>query len=188
MSDLLQFKELSPLHFLLADEQITEIVVNGAQSIYYEKFGILNRSKEVFDNLLHYMSAVDRLTEFGRTFLNREKPFVEMQIDEWRLTLIYGEISGSTPLLSSRRRPQGQWSLEKLVAEGWCAAPEFHFIKTALNQKKNILVVGATSSGKTTVLQSFINSQPEQERWILIEDTPELQRPNAASASLGTRP
>jgi pilus assembly protein CpaF len=187
MTDLMTLSELAPLLKLLHDIEVTEILVNSAQHIYFEKHGKLKRSADVFLTADHYLAAIDRLTESGQTFLNREKPFTEMQLGEWRLTLIFSEISGRCPLLSLRRRSQIPWNLEKLCAANWCEVREYEFLSEALIEKRNILVVGPTSSGKTTVLQALLHSLDVNERVLIIEDTQELQLPNPASASLLTR-
>lgn len=186
-TDLITLTELAPLIKLLNDTDVTEILVNSARDIYFEKQGQLKRSADLFLTADHYLAAIDRLTESGQTFLNREKPFIETQMGDWRLTLIFSEISGRCPLLSLRRRSQIPWNLEKLCAANWCAVREYEFLSEALIEKRNILVVGPTSSGKTTVLQALLHSLEASERVLIIEDTQELNLPNQASASLLTR-
>ncbi|MBY0451567.1 MAG: Flp pilus assembly complex ATPase component TadA, partial [Bdellovibrionaceae bacterium] len=186
-TDLITLTELAPLIKLLNDTDVTEILVNSARDIYFEKQGQLKRSADLFLTADHYLAAIDRLTESGQTFLNREKPFIETQMGDWRLTLIFSEISGRCPLLSLRRRSQIPWNLEKLCAANWCAVREYEFLSEALIEKRNILVVGPTSSGKTTVLQALLHSLEASERVLIIEDTQELNLPNPASASLLTR-
>jgi pilus assembly protein CpaF len=186
-TDLNTLTELAPLVKLLNDTDVTEILVNSARDIYFEKQGQLKRSADLFLTADHYLAAIDRLTESGQTFLNREKPFIETQMGDWRLTLIFSEISGRSPLLSLRRRSRIPWNLEKLCAANWCAVREYEFLSEALIEKRNILVVGPTSSGKTTVLQALLHSLEASERVLIIEDTQELNLPNQASASLLTR-
>lgn len=188
MTEISLLPELTPLHRLLNDAEVTEILVNSAQHIYFEKHGQLKCSVDVFVSREHYLAAVDRLSESCRTFLNREKPFIETQLGDWRLTLIFSEISGRCPLLSLRRRAQIPWNLEKLCADNWCGLAEYEFLSEALAARRNILVVGATSSGKTTVLQALLHTLESHERVLIVEDTQELHLPNTASASLLTRP
>ncbi len=187
MTELYLMPELAPLTKLLNDPETTEILVNSAQHIYFEKHGQLKRSGDVFVSAEHYLTAIDRLTESCLTFLNREKPFIETQAGEWRLTLIFSEISGRSPLLSMRRRSPIPWNLEKLCAANWCGMAEYELLTEALATKRNILVVGPTTSGKTTVLQALLHSLDANERVLIIEDTQELHLPNQASASLLTR-
>lgn len=185
--ELYSLPELAPIVKILNDSEVTEILVNSAQHIYFEKQGRLSRSADIFVSREHYLAAIDRLTESCQTFLNREKPFIETQMGEWRLTLIFSEISGRCPLLSLRRRSQIPWNLEKLCATNWCGVREYEILTEALIEKRNILVVGPTSSGKTTILQALLHSLDASERALVIEDTQELHLPNEASASLLTR-
>lgn len=180
--------EINPITHLIADTDVTEILINSDQIILYEKFGQLQSSDITFSSPLHYFQSIEKITEACSTYLNREKPFIETQLGDWRLTLIYNELGGEFPLLSLRRRSNTQWTLQKLLKTNWCQPTEFEYLKKAVLDKKTILVVGATSSGKTTILQALLNAIAPFDRALILEDTKELYAPNTPSTSLTTRP
>lgn len=186
--ELLDIEELKLVHSLLKNEEITEILINSAQDIYFEHKGGLQKYEKFFESVAIYNRCIEKITQSSNSFLNREKPFLETQIGDWRVTLVYSEISGHSSAISFRRRSSQNWSLRDLLQTDWCGEKAYTFLQNALSEKRNILVVGATSSGKTTVLQAFLNSLPQTERLICIEDTAELRMPNRASLQLLSRP
>jgi pilus assembly protein CpaF len=182
-----EFKGAGPLESLLNDDSVTEILVNNYDQIFFEVAGTLHSHADRFFSMHTYFSYIDRLCEkFGRT-LNRERPFLEFQSDNCRYSLIYGELAGGHPILSIRKQNLKKLNFENLLASKWCEPNEAQFLKSLIEGKKNILVVGATSSGKTTTLQALLSLVAENDRCVIIEDTKELSPPNFVSLSLLAR-
>ncbi len=178
---------LGPLDQLLEDPEITEILVNRFDQIFFEKKGMLFVSKDHFFSEASYLSALDRLSQSCHTYMNREKPFVESQFGRFRITIIFSELSRGHSLLSVRLQPTLVWKLNQLSQGAWCSTRQLEILRQIFTKHQNFLVVGGTGSGKTALLQSFLGEMTETERAVIIEDTQELHPPNAASVSLLTR-
>lgn len=178
---------LGPLDQLIEKQSITEILVNSYNQIFYEENGFLKKHPDLFFSEQSYRQIIDRLSQKCDSYLCREKPFVEKQFGHLRVTIIFDEISRGQPILSIRKQPLSRWTLEKLYQKNWCNQKQYDLINQIINHRKNFLVVGGTGSGKTSFLQSLLESLPKEERIVIIEDTQELHLPNEASASLLTR-
>ncbi len=182
-----EFNGHGPLDDLIQNEQVSEILVNNFNRIFYEKQGQLFTYPDHFYSPKSYLSYIDRLAQKSGRQLNREKPVLEVQIDQARFTLIYSEISDGVPILSIRKLNHSLMNFDHLEKTGWAPPTVITEIKKMVFNKKNILIVGGTSSGKTTVMKCLLNLIGETERVVLIEDTKELPLPNEASVSLLTR-
>lgn len=178
---------LGPLDELLLDPAITEILANGPNEIFFEKAGRLQQHPDAFFSEQSYAAVLDRLAQSCNTCLNREKPFVEAQLENRRITLLFGEIARDQTLLSIRVQPRTQRSLEDFFKMGWCSQKQLSLLRNIFQLRANFLVVGGTSSGKTSVLQSLLQLSEPFERIVLIEDTREIMPPNSCSVSLLTR-
>jgi pilus assembly protein CpaF len=182
-----EFSGAGPLEILLKDEKVTEILVNDFNKIFYEIEGALYTHPDRFFSLHSYMNFIDRLCEkCGRPF-NRERPFLEFQAANCRYSLVFGELASGHPILSIRKQNLRPFKLADLTANNWCEPQASLFITGLVKNKKNILVVGATSSGKTTTLQALLGAVLLNERCVVVEDTKELTLPNSASVSLLSR-
>lgn len=176
-----------PLAALLGEHGVQEILVNGPDQIYYEKEGRLYPHPDRFFSDLTFAAALDRLAQACGTYLNREKPFLECQWKNLRVTLIYSEIARGQPLLCIRRQPETRWTLARLHETGWCTGTQLALTRHILAERQGFLVAGGTGSGKTSFLQALLEELPPLERAVLLEDTQELHPPNAVSVSLLTR-
>ena len=182
-----EFIGYGPLNQLLLDPEITEILVNRFDHIFYEKNGVLHKNTDHFYSEQTYLSALERLTQNCGTYLSREKPFIEVQLNNLRITLIYGEITRGSTIISIRVQPKNNWTLSALHRHNFLNQSQLLLTKNILQSKKNFLVIGGTGSGKTSFLQALLESTLPTERSIIIEDTQELHLPNQASVSLLTR-
>lgn len=176
-----------PLSPLLIDESITEILVNGPSSIWIEKNGLLEKHPDVFFSDLSYRNCLDRISHESKAFVTMESPCADGTFKDFRLSLISSDLSQGTVHFSLRRHPKNPWTFDKMHEKGWCSEEELALLKKIILQKSNFMVVGPTGAGKTSVLNSFLNLLPENERAIIIEDTSEIVLPNKASMKLLTR-
>ena len=175
-----------PITGLLSDESVTEILINQFDQIYFEKMGFLQRSEDHFFDVNSYKEFIEKLCGFCNTYINSEKPFIEMQLNNLRVTVLFPDICRGEYIVSIRKQPLTRWTFERLVAQGWASAGQISAIKDLIANKKNFLVVGGTGSGKTSLLQASI-AEMIQDRLVIIEDTQELQPVFAQNTSLLTR-
>lgn len=182
-----EFCGLGPITALLSDPAVTEILINNHHDIFYERSGTLQQLEDHFFSEASYSAFLDRLSQKCQTYMNREKPFVEAQLGNFRLTTVFSEISRGSHLLSIRKQPSTRWTLSRFIGSQWCSESQMQAIQKIVTERKNFLVVGGTGSGKTSFLQAVLQSLPNLERTVMIEDTQELHPPNLASVSLLTR-
>ena len=175
-----------PITSLLNDEAVNEILINQFDQIYFEKTGRLQRSDDHFFDVNSYKEFIEKLCSFCNTYINSEKPFIEMQLNNLRLTVLFPDICRGEYLVSIRKQPLTRWTFERLQAQGWASDSQISILKSLIAQKKNFLVVGGTGSGKTSLLQAAI-TEMSQDRLVIIEDTQELQPVYAQNSSLLTR-
>lgn len=183
-SELLSY---GPLDGLILNTEVTEILANSHQDIYFEKNGKLYKYDDHFFSEETYNAALDRLSQNCGSCLNREKPYLEAQTGNLRISLISGELSRGNTVLSIRKQPKNSWTLENFKQLNFLTEHQKTLIQNILRTQKNFLVVGNTSSGKTSLLQALLNELPENERTVIIEDTQELNPPNNLGISLLTR-
>lgn len=182
-----EFLGYGPLDELISNTEVTEILVNNYKNIYFEKNGKLFKYDDHFFSEETYYSAMDRLAQHCGSCLTREKPYLEAQLNYLRISLVSGELSRGSAVLSIRKQPQIPWRLEKFKQIGFLTDSQEHILKKILHSQKNFLIVGNTSSGKTSLLQALLNELPQNERAIIIEDTQELHTQSTLSISLLTR-
>lgn len=134
-----------------------------------------------------FNAALDRLAQSCGTYLSREKPFIEAQFDNLRISMVFGEIARGQNIVSIRKQPLNSRSLADFVKLNSCTEEQMRLLAEIFSKRNNFLVVGGTSSGKTSLLQAMINRAPKLERHVIIEDTRELRLPTPCSVSLLTR-
>lgn len=176
-----------PLHELLESEDVTEIMINGPLAIWFEKGGRLHQHKDYFFSELSFRNCLERICQTAHTYYTKEAPCADGKFQDFRLSIIGGDLTNGWPLLSLRRHPKIPWNFDKLRLSEWCDDQQLKYLHSLIIERKNFLVVGATGTGKTTVLNSFLQLMPENERAVIIEDTPEISLPNSVSLKLLTR-
>lgn len=175
-----------PITTLLSDESVTEILINQFDQIYFERSGYLQRSEDHFFDSTSYKDFIEKLCNFCQTYINSEKPFIEMQLNSLRITVLFPDICRGEFIVSIRKQPLSRWTFDRLSMQEWASALEIEAIKKIILTKKNFLVVGGTGSGKTSLLQAVIGEMA-QDRLVIIEDTQELQPVYSQNTSLLTR-
>jgi pilus assembly protein CpaF len=182
-----EFQSWGPLNSLIEDEDISEILVNGPFAIWFEKKGKLQQHSDRFYSDLSYRNCLERLTQVSNTHITIERPCADGKFMDFRLSLIGHDLTQANVHFSLRRHPKNPWTFEKMAAEEWCSTWHVDLFKKIIEERKSFLVVGGTGAGKTSILNSFLNLLPPQERVVVIEDTPEIALPNSASMKLLTR-
>ncbi len=179
--------QLGPLEELLPDETITEILVNNFRSIWIERNGRLERVFDDFFNQESYMRAFDRICDEAKIHVTLEHPHADGKFRDFRLSIVGPGMTDQQYHISLRRHPKNPWTLQRLSENQWCNDTQKNHLQSAIQLKRNFLVIGETGSGKTSLLNALLQEVASQERVILIEDTWELSQPNEASVRLLTR-
>ncbi|OFZ13993.1 MAG: hypothetical protein A2Z20_10210 [Bdellovibrionales bacterium RBG_16_40_8] len=182
-----EFFAAGPLAPLITDSEITEIIVNGSQTIWYEKAGLLYKHPDHFFSPISYQNFLQRLTTDARIQVNLDRPFTDGYWRQFRVHLIIPPLAQGGAHLSLRRHPDNPWTLPRLEEVRWASPEALKFLKKMVCEHMSFMIVGATSSGKTSVLSACLQSVDATERVIIIEDTSEINAPNEVSAKLLSR-
>jgi pilus assembly protein CpaF len=178
-----------PIEPLLADETITEIMVNGSKSIYIERKGMLEKVNAFFESDEHLMRIIDRIVApLGRR-IDESSPYVDARLpDGSRVNAIIPPLSLIGPVLTIRKFARVPLTIENLVDFGTITPEAIEFLKACVIARLNIIVSGGTGSGKTTFLNILSGFIPDSERIITVENAAELQLRQAHVVTLESRP
>ena len=180
---------LGPLEPLLADDTITEVMVNGPDHIYIERKGKISRVQTSFLNDDHVLRIIDRIiTPLGRR-IDQTSPRVDARLpDGSRVNCIIEPLSLIGPVITIRKFSARPYTVEDLVRFGTATEEMFDFLRACVEARLNLFVSGGTGSGKTTTLNVISAFVPEEERIITIEDAAELQLRQEHVITLEARP
>jgi pilus assembly protein CpaF len=180
---------LGPLEPLLADESITEIMVNGPNHLYIERGGKILRVDTVFLNDEHVLRIIDRIiTPLGRR-IDQTSPRVDARLpDGSRVNAIIEPLSLIGPVITVRKFPAKPITVEDMIRFGTATPEMFDFLKACIEARLNVFVSGGTGSGKTTTLHVLSSFIPDDERIVTIEDAAELQLRQSHVLTLEARP
>ena len=180
---------LGPLEPLLADETITEIMVNGSKSIYIERSGQIHRESATFESDDHLMRIIDRIVApLGRR-IDESSPYVDARLtDGSRVNAVIPPISLVGPTLTIRKFAKIPITVDQMVEWGTVTAEAIEFLKACVIARINMVVSGGTGSGKTTFLNLLSGYIPSNERIVTIENAAELQLRQEHVVTLESRP
>ncbi len=180
---------LGPLEELLAQDDITEIMVNKFDEIYIEKGGKLIKSNVVFSSDDAVMSAIERIVSpLGRR-IDESSPLVDARLkDGSRVNAIIPPLALRGPCLTIRKFSKKKLTDEDMIKFGAVNENMMKFLKMAVVHRKNIVISGGTGSGKTTLLNVLSNYIPETERIVTVEDAAEMKLSQPHIVSLEARP
>ena len=178
-----------PIEPLLADETITEIMVNGADSIYIERKGLLEKVNASFESDEHLMRIIDRIVApLGRR-IDESSPYVDARLpDGSRVNAIIPPLSLIGPVLTIRKFSKIPLTIENLMDFGTITPEAIEFLKACVIARLNVVVSGGTGSGKTTFLNVLSGFIPDNERIITVENAAELQLRQTHVVTLESRP
>lgn len=181
-----EFDGWGPLTPLLAREDLTEILLNGPDSIWVESGGRLIRHDVGFLSVANYARMLERLCLEAGCHLSIEHPSADGRWKGFRVHVSGPPLSGEHPVLSLRRHPDNPWTLERLTEAGWCSIAEARMLRELIRQRSNFLVIGPTSAGKTSVVNALL-AESRPDRALVLEDCREIHVPPGASIRLLTR-
>lgn len=170
-----------PLEPLIADDSITEILINGYDEVYIERFGKLELSNITFRDDDHIRHVVDRIVApIGRR-IDESSPMVDARLpDGSRVNAVIPPISLNGTLVSIRKFRKDPFQMDDMLQFNTLDDKMATFLQAVTKSKLNTLISGGTGSGKTTLLNVLAADIPHGERVITIEDSAELKldRPN----------
>jgi len=180
---------LGPLEPLLADESITEVMVNGPNHVYIERAGKIHRVEVAFQNDEHVRRIIDRIiTPIGRR-IDESSPRVDARLpDGSRVNCIIAPLSLVGPVITIRKFATKPYTVDDLIGFGTATAEMFDFIRACVEARLNVFVSGGTGSGKTTTLNVLSSFIPNDDRIVTIEDAAELQLRQEHVVTLESRP
>lgn len=178
-----------PLQPLLADNSISEIMVNGYQSVYVERGGKLYRTPLKFESNEHVMRIIDRIVSpLGRR-VDEQSPYVDARLpDGSRVNAVIPPISLSGPVLTIRKFSKDPITIDQLIGFGSISPEAVLFLKACVEANLNVVISGGTGSGKTTLLNVLSTFIPADQRIVTIENAAELQLRQDHVVTLETRP
>lgn len=180
---------LGPLESLLADERVTEIMVNRHNDVFIEREGRLERSDISFSNDAAVVAAIERIVSpLGRR-IDESSPMVDARLkDGSRVNAIIPPLAIKGPSITIRKFAKKKLVDQDLIRFGAISAEMIAFLQVAVKLRANIVVSGGTGSGKTTLLNVLSNFIPDDERIVTVEDAAELQLNQPNLVSLEARP
>jgi pilus assembly protein CpaF len=186
VSEILGFGPLEPL---LADETVTEIMVNGPKNVYIERRGRLERVSTVFENDDHVLRVLDRIVSpLGRR-IDESSPMVDARLpDGSRVNAVIRPLAIDGPSITIRKFSKKALTIEDLIRFGSLTKEIAEFLAACVQSRLNMIVSGGTGSGKTTLLNVLSNFIPGDERIVTIENAAELRLQQEHVVRLETRP
>jgi len=169
-------RKLDVLQELIDNPKVTEVMVNGYQTIYVEKDGQMNRWEKSFTSKEKLEDVIQQIAGQCNRVVNENKPIVDARLSNGsRVNVVVSPIALNGPILTIRRFPDEPITMERLIQFGSITQEGAKFLKRLVAAGYSILIGGGTSAGKTTFLNALSNYIPKDERIITIEDNAELQ-------------
>ena len=178
-----------PITSLLEDPSVTEIMVNGPNDIYVERFGKLEITDKRFRDDRHVLHTIDKIiAPLGRR-VDESSPMVDARLpDGSRVNIVIPPLAIKGPTITIRKFAVDPYTLEDLISFGTLTMDIAKFLRASVRGRINIIVSGGTGSGKTTFLNVVSGFIPENERIVTIEDAAELQLQQRHVLTLESRP
>ncbi len=180
---------LGPLEAFLADDEISEIMVNHANQIYIEKKGKLRLSEKIFSSNQAVMGVIERIVApIGRR-IDESSPLVDARLkDGSRVNAIIPPLALKGPCITIRKFKREKLQIEDLIKYKTITPQMAEFLEMCVKARKNIVISGGTGSGKTTTLNIVSSFIPDDERIVTVEDAAELQMHQDHWVQLESRP
>ena len=170
---------LGVLGQIIADTDITEVMINGYTDIFIEKAGRLFKMDAQFESRRELEIIITKFVSMAGRQVNESEPIVDTRLDDGsRVSVVMPPIALNGPIVTIRRFPKEVMTIQKLIDYGSITPEVAEVLQLLVSCKYNIFVSGGTGSGKTTFLNALSNFIPHDERVITIEDSAELQIKN----------
>lgn len=178
-----------PLQELIYRPDITEIMVNGPKSVFVEKSGKLTSTDVQFYDDTDLLQTINKIVSAVGRHIDESSPMVDARLpDGSRVNAIIPPLSLNGPVLTIRKFSRVPFTLDRLVEMRTISADLARTLESLVKNRKNILIVGGTGSGKTSTLNALTKAVPTDQRLITIEDLAELQLQHPNVVGLEARP
>ena len=180
---------LGPLEPLLKDPTITDILVNGHERVFVERYGVLESSAVRFKDEKHLFRIIQKIVSAVGRRIDESAPMVDARLaDGSRVNAVVPPLALDGSLLSIRKFARVPISMDRLVEIGSIPLQVAEVLKAVVASRRNVLISGGTGSGKTTLLNAMSAFIDARERIVTIEDSAELQLQQEHVVRLETRP
>lgn len=169
-------RKLDILQDLIDDREISEIMVNGTDTIFIEKKGLIHPCEKHFSSKKKLEDLIQQIVSQSNRMINEASPIVDARLsDGSRVNIVLPPIAIDGPVITIRKFPEKPITIEQLIDMGAISKKASEFLEKLVIAGYNIFISGGTGSGKTTFLNVLSNFIPPSERIITIEDSAELQ-------------
>ena len=169
-------RKLDILQELLETPEITEIMINGTDSIFIERSGRLEENEFRFESKEKLNNVIQQIVADCNRTVNEASPIIDARLENGaRVNIVLNPVALNGPIVTIRRFPEQPIVMDDLVSYGALSGKMADFLSEAVRQGLSIIISGGTGSGKTTFLNVLSNFIPACERIITIEDSAELQ-------------
>jgi pilus assembly protein CpaF len=180
---------LGPIEPLLKDATVTDILINGHDSVFVERFGVLEASPVRFKDEKHLIRIIQKIVSAVGRRVDESSPMVDARLaDGSRINAVVPPLALDGALLSIRKFAKTPISMSRLIEIGSVPSQVAEVLKAVVAARLNVLISGGTGSGKTTMLNAMSAFIDNRERIVTIEDSAELQLQQEHVARLETRP
>ena len=169
-------RRLDILQDLIDDKSVTEIMVNGPDSIYVEQNGHIRKWERAFTSREKLEDVIQQIVGKCNRVVNEQNPIVDARLEDGsRVNAVIAPIALDGPILTIRQFPEEPITMERLIRAGSITEEAAETLETLVRAGYSMIIGGGTSAGKTTFLNALSNAIPPEERIITIEDNAELQ-------------
>lgn len=177
-----------PLTEIMADDAVTDVLVNGAREVWVDRAGSLTRADVTFDDDEALTRMVGRLVGRAGVRIDRAVPIADARLpDGSRIHAVLPPVAPDGPLVSIRRFPSRRFGLDDLVERAMLTSDQADVLRTYVYERRTIVISGRTGTGKSTLLDALLRCVPKDERIVTIEELPELRPATEHRVSLLAR-
>lgn len=180
---------LGPLELFLADDEVSEIMVNSHKEVFVERNGMLTASEFTFSSDQAVKLIIERIiTPIGRR-IDESSPMVDARLkDGSRINAVIPPLALKGPALTIRKFSKKRLIIDDLIGFGSLNREMAEFLRVAVENRRNVIVSGGTGTGKTTLLNVLSNFIPQGERIVTVEDSAELKLDHSNLVTLESKP
>ena len=180
---------LKPVLEFLNDDSITEIMINGPDTVFVERRGFIEKTNAKFEDANALMAAVRNIAQFVGRPIDDERPFLDARLpDGSRIHAVVPPIARNGTTVAIRKFSKAKLQLKDLIDKKALTPEAARFLDVCLYLKKNIIVSGGTGSGKTTILGILASRCLPEQRILVLEDSAELKINNQHVVFMEARP